>query len=52
MKIKLSDLEYDEDFQIERAKELNLFKLSLDLPDHLEITGFTRSNKLLIREKK
>ena len=52
MEIKLEDLEFDEDFLSERAEEMKLFQLKLELPKGLRVTGFTFGNRLLIRKSR
>ena len=51
MKIKIKDLQYDKDFALERAKEMDLFKLKLELPEGLQITGYTFDGEVLIRRR-
>ena len=52
MKLNYKDLEFDKDFESERAKEMGLFQLVLDLPKGLYITGFASKNRILIRRFK
>ena len=51
MKINYEDLEFDEDFLSERAEELGLFQLKLELPKGLNVTGFSFNNRLLVRRR-
>ncbi len=51
MIIRNKDLEFDEDFKLERAKELDLLQLKLDLPYGLIVTGFSKDNRILIRRE-
>jgi len=50
VKLTYEDLEFDEDFTSERAEELGLFQLRLELPKGLRVTGFNFDNRLLIRK--
>jgi len=49
MIIKYEDIELDKDFSKERAEELGLFRLKLELPEGLQVTGYEFNNSVLIR---
>lgn len=52
MKISYEELDYDNDYPLDRAKELKFFKLKLDLPEELEVTGYNIRNEIIIRRKR
>ena len=52
MEINYEELEFNKDFFVEKAEELGLFQLNLELPEGLEVIGFTRNNRILLRRQK
>ncbi len=51
MKITYEDLEFNEDYSSERAEELGLFQLKLELPKELEVHGIDFGNRILIKKE-
>lgn len=51
MQVNFEELDFDEDFLSERAEELGLFQLKLDLPKGLQVIGFAHDNRVLIRHE-